>query len=110
MICIWYYNVETLDDPNLDATIFLPSNDGFAAFLEAANATPDDLLRFQGLGNILKYHVHLVAHNISEFQEGEVVDMINGVLQSMQAYTSGKLKIEGDIMKSQLIWKLFKLN
>jgi len=26
----------------------------------------------------------------------------------MQAYTSGKLKIEGDIMKSQLIEKLFK--
>lgn len=40
----------------------------------------------------------------------DFVDMINGVLPSMQAYTSGKLKIEGDIMKSQLIGKLFKLN
>ncbi len=39
----------------------------------------------------------------------DFVDMINGVLPSMQAYTSGKLKIEGDIMKSQLIEKLFKL-
>lgn len=39
----------------------------------------------------------------------DFVDMINGVLPSMQAYTSGKLKIEGDIMKSQLIGKLFKL-
>ena len=37
------------------------------------------------------------------------LDMMNGVLPSMQAYTSGKLKIEGDIMKSQLIEKLFKL-
>jgi len=27
----------------------------------------------------------------------------------MQAYTSGKLKIEGDIMKSQLLGKLFKI-
>jgi putative sterol carrier protein len=27
----------------------------------------------------------------------------------MQAYTSGKLRIEGDIMKSQLIEKLFKI-
>jgi len=26
----------------------------------------------------------------------------------MSAYTSGKLKIEGDLMKSQLIEKLFK--
>ncbi len=34
--------------------------------------------------------------------------MMNGTLPAMQAYTSGKLKIEGDIMKSQLIEKLFK--
>ncbi|WP_319523820.1 SDR family NAD(P)-dependent oxidoreductase [uncultured Desulfosarcina sp.] len=36
--------------------------------------------------------------------------MMNGQLPPMQAYTSGKLKIEGDIMKSQLIEKLFRLN
>jgi NAD(P)-dependent dehydrogenase (short-subunit alcohol dehydrogenase family)/acyl dehydratase/putative sterol carrier protein len=35
--------------------------------------------------------------------------MMNGQLAAMQAYTSGKLKIGGDIMKSQLIEKLFKL-
>ncbi len=39
----------------------------------------------------------------------DFLDMINGVLPAMQAYTSGKLKIEGDVMKSQLIGKLFKL-
>jgi len=33
--------------------------------------------------------------------------MINGELNAMKAYTSGKLKIEGDVMKSQLIEKLF---
>jgi putative sterol carrier protein len=27
----------------------------------------------------------------------------------MQAYTSGKIKIEGDLMKSQLIEKIFKI-
>ena len=36
------------------------------------------------------------------------VKMISGELNAMQAYTSGKLKIEGDLMKSQLIEKLFK--
>ena len=36
--------------------------------------------------------------------------MMNGTLPAMQAYTSGKLIIEGDIMKSQLIEKLFKLD
>jgi NAD(P)-dependent dehydrogenase (short-subunit alcohol dehydrogenase family)/acyl dehydratase/putative sterol carrier protein len=33
--------------------------------------------------------------------------MMAGTLPAMQAYTSGKLKIEGDLMKSQLIEKLF---
>ncbi len=40
---------------------------------------------------------------------GDFLDLMNGKLPPMQAYTSGKLKIEGDIMKSQLIEKLFKL-
>jgi len=35
--------------------------------------------------------------------------MMSGTLPAMQAYTSGKLKIEGDIMKSQLLEKLFKM-
>ena len=35
--------------------------------------------------------------------------MISGQLPPMQAFTSGKLKIEGDVMKSQLIEKLFKI-
>jgi putative sterol carrier protein len=38
----------------------------------------------------------------------DFLDLMNGKLPAMQAYTSGKLKIEGDIMKSQLIDKLFK--
>ncbi|MCP3941460.1 MAG: SDR family NAD(P)-dependent oxidoreductase [Desulfobacteraceae bacterium] len=36
--------------------------------------------------------------------------MMEGLLPPMQAYTSGKLIIEGDIMKSQLIEKLFKIS
>jgi 3-hydroxy-3-methylglutaryl CoA synthase/NAD(P)-dependent dehydrogenase (short-subunit alcohol dehydrogenase family)/putative sterol carrier protein len=35
--------------------------------------------------------------------------MIGGELPAMQAFTSGKLQISGDAMKSQLIGKLFKL-
>ena len=34
--------------------------------------------------------------------------LIRGKLNAMQAFTSGRLKIEGDLMKSQLIEKLFK--
>jgi len=36
-------------------------------------------------------------------------DMMTGNLPAMQAYTSGKLIIEGDVMKSQLIEKLFSI-
>ncbi len=38
----------------------------------------------------------------------DFIRLINGELDSMKAYTSGKLRIEGDLMKSQLIAKLFK--
>ena len=37
----------------------------------------------------------------------DFLGMMNGALPAMQAYTSGKLRIGGDIMKSQLIEKLF---
>jgi 3-hydroxy-3-methylglutaryl CoA synthase/NAD(P)-dependent dehydrogenase (short-subunit alcohol dehydrogenase family)/putative sterol carrier protein len=39
--------------------------------------------------------------------DGDFLAMMEGTLPAMQAYTSGKLKIEGDIMKSQLLEKLF---
>jgi NAD(P)-dependent dehydrogenase (short-subunit alcohol dehydrogenase family)/acyl dehydratase/putative sterol carrier protein len=37
----------------------------------------------------------------------DFVGLIQGTVNAMQAYTSGKLKIEGDLMKSQLIEKIF---
>jgi NAD(P)-dependent dehydrogenase (short-subunit alcohol dehydrogenase family)/acyl dehydratase/putative sterol carrier protein len=43
-----------------------------------------------------------------KMSDSDFLDLMNGKLPAMQAYTSGKLKIEGDIMKSQLIEKLFK--
>jgi len=43
-----------------------------------------------------------------KMDESDFLDLMNGKLPAMQAYTSGRLKIEGDIMKSQLIEKLFR--
>jgi putative sterol carrier protein len=40
--------------------------------------------------------------------DDDFLALMEGKLKAMQAYTSGKLKIEGDLMKSQLIEKLFK--
>jgi len=44
-----------------------------------------------------------------KMEGNDFLNMMTGKLPAMQAYTSGKLKIEGDIMKSQLIEKLFKI-
>ncbi len=38
----------------------------------------------------------------------DFLSLIGGRLNAMAAFTSGKLKVEGDLMKSQLIEKLFK--
>jgi NAD(P)-dependent dehydrogenase (short-subunit alcohol dehydrogenase family)/putative sterol carrier protein len=43
-----------------------------------------------------------------KIQAGDFLDLMNGKVNAMKAYTSGKLKIEGDIMKSQLLEKIFK--
>jgi 3-hydroxy-3-methylglutaryl CoA synthase/NAD(P)-dependent dehydrogenase (short-subunit alcohol dehydrogenase family)/putative sterol carrier protein len=40
--------------------------------------------------------------------DNDFVKLITGELNAMSAFTSGKLRIEGDLMKSQLIEKLFK--
>ena len=53
--------------------------------------------------------VHTKPTCILKMADNDFVDMIGGTLPAMKAYTSGKLKIEGDIMKSQLIEKLFRL-
>jgi len=52
--------------------------------------------------------IHEKPNCTLKMDSGDFLDMMNGKLPAMQAYTSGKLKIEGDIMKSQLIEKLFK--
>ncbi|MCX5855086.1 MAG: hydroxysteroid dehydrogenase-like protein 2, partial [Deltaproteobacteria bacterium] len=41
--------------------------------------------------------------------DGDFIALITGKISGMQAYTSGKLKVEGDMMKAQLIEKLFTL-
>jgi NAD(P)-dependent dehydrogenase (short-subunit alcohol dehydrogenase family)/putative sterol carrier protein len=41
--------------------------------------------------------------------QDDFLAMTQGTLPPMKAYTSGKLKIEGDLMKSQLVQKLWRL-
>jgi 3-hydroxy-3-methylglutaryl CoA synthase/NAD(P)-dependent dehydrogenase (short-subunit alcohol dehydrogenase family)/putative sterol carrier protein len=53
--------------------------------------------------------VHAKPACALKMADADFLAMMEGTLPAMQAYTSGKLKIEGDIMKSQLLEKLFKI-
>jgi putative sterol carrier protein len=92
------------------------------AFVENAAAGVDVVFQFtisgEGGGDwhsVIKSGHCDVAAGIHEkptctlsMSDSDFLDFMNGKLPGMQAYTSGKLKIGGDIMKSQLIEKLFK--
>jgi NAD(P)-dependent dehydrogenase (short-subunit alcohol dehydrogenase family)/acyl dehydratase/putative sterol carrier protein len=52
--------------------------------------------------------VHNTPTTTIQMADDDFLALMEGKLKAMVAYTSGKLKIEGDIMKSQLIEKLFK--
>ncbi|MBN1661587.1 MAG: SCP2 sterol-binding domain-containing protein, partial [Anaerolineae bacterium] len=43
-----------------------------------------------------------------KMSDDDFLKYVGGQLPAMQAYSAGKLKIEGDLMKSQLVEKLFK--
>ena len=45
-----------------------------------------------------------------KMQDSDFVDMMTGNLSPMEAFMSGRLKVEGDLMKAQLIQMLFKLD
>jgi putative sterol carrier protein len=52
--------------------------------------------------------LHEKPTTLIKMSDRDFLDLMAGKLPAMQAYTTGKLKIEGDLMKSQLIEKLFK--
>jgi putative sterol carrier protein len=52
--------------------------------------------------------VHDQPTTTLKMSDEDFVKYVGGQLPAMQAYTTGKLKIEGDLMKSQLVEKLFK--
>jgi 3-hydroxy-3-methylglutaryl CoA synthase/NAD(P)-dependent dehydrogenase (short-subunit alcohol dehydrogenase family)/putative sterol carrier protein len=52
--------------------------------------------------------VHSSPTTTLKMLDADFCKYVQGQLPAMQAYTSGRLKIEGDLMKSQLIEKLFR--
>jgi transforming growth factor-beta-induced protein len=49
--------LEVLDDPDLQFTVFAPTNAAFAALLETFDITAEQLLTSPGLADLLTYHV-----------------------------------------------------
>jgi putative sterol carrier protein len=43
-----------------------------------------------------------------KMSDEDFMQYVGGRLPAMQAYTTGRLRIEGDLMKSQLVEKLFR--
>ncbi|MGB9777688.1 MAG: SCP2 sterol-binding domain-containing protein, partial [Anaerolineae bacterium] len=52
--------------------------------------------------------VHEKPVTTLKMADEDFLALVAGKLPAMQAFTSGKLKIEGDLMKSQLVQKLFR--
>jgi NAD(P)-dependent dehydrogenase (short-subunit alcohol dehydrogenase family)/putative sterol carrier protein len=52
--------------------------------------------------------VHASPTTTLTMSDADFINYVGGRLPAMQAYTSGRLKIGGDLMKSQLIEKLFR--
>jgi putative sterol carrier protein len=59
-------------------------------------------------GCAVREGVHERPTTTIRMADEDFVRLIKGELNAMKAYTGGKLKVEGDLMKSQLIEKLFK--
>ncbi len=52
--------------------------------------------------------VHEKPTTTLKMADEDFLALVAGKLPAMQAFTTGKLKIEGDLMKSQLVQKLFR--
>ena len=106
------------DEPGSVAAIFAKMPDTFKA--EAADGV-DVIFQFSisGAGGgdwhcMIKNNTCAIESGIHKnpactlkMADADFLAMMEGTLPAMQAYTSGKLKIEGDIMKSQLLERLF---
>ncbi|HEY77149.1 MAG TPA: short-chain dehydrogenase, partial [Thermoflexia bacterium] len=53
--------------------------------------------------------VHPSPTTTLKMADGDFLALVEGKLSAMQAFSTGKLKIEGDLMKSQLVQRLFGL-
>lgn len=70
-------------------TVLAPSNDAFAAALEALGITAEELLAREDLGDILTYHVISGSVLSTDLTDGMVVDTVQGGTLTVDITDSG---------------------
>ncbi len=61
-----------------DYTVFAPSNEAFAAYLEANNLTAEELLSSEGLTNILLFHTVEGTYTAADLTDGMTLTTLQG--------------------------------
>ena len=73
----------------------------------------DEMITMTRNGRIVEIEVQAGKHDSPttslDMSDADFVKMVTGEASAMSLFTGGKLKIGGDVMKSQLFEKLFKL-
>ncbi|RZS95190.1 fasciclin domain-containing protein [Cecembia calidifontis] len=86
--------VETLSSPG-PFTVFAPTNDAFARFLQDNNLEANDLLQSPELGDVLTYHVLAASVPSSSVTPGRV-NTVSGVPFFVSQAPNGNLWINGN--------------
>ncbi|CAG9463428.1 unnamed protein product [Pedinophyceae sp. YPF-701] len=87
---------ETLADPELEATVFVPTDEAFAALLEAKGLAQEDLLASENLADILKYHVIAgVAAKAEDLSMGQMLASLQGGELAVMLGEDGGVTLDG---------------
>ena len=77
-------------------TVFAPTDPAFADLLEALDATPEQLLARDDLGQILTLHVVSGAVRAADLSVGQAVGTLNGRSLTVVSTDSGGLGLDAD--------------
>lgn len=93
--------VETLSGEG-PFTVLAPTDDAFAAALEALNLTAEELLASEDLSNILTYHV--IGANVlsSDLTNGQVVETVNGATLTVDITDAGVFFVDASGGRAQV--------
>jgi transforming growth factor-beta-induced protein len=83
-------------------TVLAPTDDAFAAALEALNLTAEELLASEDLAGILTYHV--IGANVlsSDLTNGQIVETLNGGTLTVEVSDAGVFFVDANGGRAQV--------